>query len=52
MSDLTVSLAKYVRDLRRRASDAEWSGDTTTASNLEREADRAIKDGEDPVVMF
>lgn len=52
MRDLTVPLAQYVRDLRRQASDAEWSGDTTTARNLEREADRAIEDGEDPVVMF
>ena len=47
-----VPLATYVRDLRNRSRDADWSGDVETARRLDREADDAIEAGADPVPMF
>ena len=47
-----VPLATYVRDLRNRSRDADWSGDVETARRLDREAEDAIRSGADPVPMF
>jgi len=47
-----VPLQTLVRDLRARAADADWSGDTDTARRLDREAEDAISDGVCPVLMF
>lgn len=49
---VTASLQSTVRDLYRRASDADWAGDTATARRLERQAIDTIKAGEDPVPQY
>lgn len=49
---LVVPLRQHVADLRRRAADADWAGNTAAARAFEREADQAIEAGEDPVLMF
>ena len=47
-----IPLQSFVRDLRNRARDADWSGDVEAARRLDRQADDATKAGEDPVPMF
>ena len=47
-----VPLREFVRDTRAKARDADWSGDTDTARRLDREADEAIKTGDEWVPMF
>ena len=48
----TMPLVEFAQERRRTAADANWCGDFETSRRLEREADDAIRAGEDPVPMF
>lgn len=47
-----VPLREIVAELRRKAADADWTGDPAAARAHEQAAEAAITAGQDPVPMF